>query len=580
MYYLDMVSNMQKYLIFSDLESLDIYCEYLFNDKSKNVNHTNILNLFELINRMDEAAFMNQDAKMARFQFIKYYLEAKVEFGITKRKLCVQHAMHNIDKRYHLIIRREILESITPDEMGKKDIEFINGLVFANLNYIFMHKYKPALIGVVEDIENNRIIERSDDLIPLFQSILSDLTTAKRRSIQSNSFNLSDELAYRALLKEAVARLSSKSNFLLTGWQGFNIMLNGGLESARLYNIIGGTGGFKSGMLVNLFKSAKKYNKGRVRRDPNKRSTILLVSQENNIWETIQRIFNIFATVDHIKNYTYSEVFDMLQEGGFAICNDEDDIDLEFRYYGNEDIGVDDIKGIVEELDNDGKEVCLIIQDYIERLRPPKRNVERRHQLSDISNKLHDLAVELDIPIITASQLNKEGIAIIEQLAVDEDYEKANSIGLKNISESFGMLKNIDVNIVIVPMYKKEENKWYLYIKKLKFRGADETKLDYFYQPFEGEDSKIMLMDDIYLDKPLMKMDISSYGSAPVQRKETTVVKRKTIGLSKPQEEEMVVDDMMDIINTFKANNTYHSFNLKPAMINRIARQNKQKVKV
>lgn len=572
MYYMDMISNMSKYLIFSDIESLEIYCEYLFNDKNKHINHSNILNLYELVNKMDEAAFISHDSKMARFLFVRHYLEAKVELGITKRKLCVKHVLDTVDKRFHLIIRREIIDSIPQDEMDKKDIEFINSIVFANLNYIFMQRYKQPLISVVEDIENNRIVERSEDLIPLFQSILSDLTTAKRRSIQSNSFNLSDELAYKALLKEAVERLSSKSNFLITGCHGLNMMLNGGLESARVYNIIGGTGGFKSGMLINLFKHVKKYNKGKVRRDPNKRSTILFVSQENNIWETIQRIFNIFATIDHIKNYTYSEVFEMLQAGGFTVCNDADDIDLEFRYYGNEDIGVDDIKGMVEELDNDGKEVCCIIQDYIERLRPPKRNVERRHQLSDISNKLHDLAVDLDVPIITASQLNRDGISIIEQMVEEEDYDKANSIGLKNISESFGMLKNIDVNIVIIPIYIKAENKWYLYIKKLKFRGADETKLDYFYQPFEGEDSKIMLMDDIHLPTPLMRLNLN-VGEDPYQisRPKTSVTKRKQIGkqnqILTTEEDDT---DFSSIINNFKANSGYTSLLLTPKLMNRI----------
>lgn len=573
MYYLDMVSKMNKYLIFSDLETLDIYCEYLFNDKSKAINHSNLLNLYELIDRMDEAAFLNQDAKMARYLFIKFYLEARVSMGISKRKLCVKHAIDSIDKRYHLIIRREILDSIPQDEMDRKGIEFINGLVFTNLNYIFMHKYKVALIGVVEDIENNRIPERSEDLIPLFQAILSDLTTSKRRSVQSNSFNLSDELAYRALLKEAVARLSSDANYLITGWHGMNVMLNGGFENGRVYNIIGGTGGFKSGMLLNIFKSFKKYNKGRVKRTANMRSTILFISQENNLWETIQRIFNIFATVNHIKNYTYTEVIDMLKNGGFSIVNDEDDIDLEFRYYGNEDIGVADIRGMVEELENDGKEVCAIIQDYIERLRPPKRNVEKRQQLADISNQLHDLAVDLDIPIVTASQLNRNGVAIIEQMHDEEDFDKASSVGQRDISESFGMLKNIDVNILVIPIFLKEENRFYLYMKKLKFRGADEAKLQEFYQPFEGENSKIMLIDDIDLAEPVYRrsMNSNNYESMkPVAKFTTSVTKRKPlVKLTTPEDDDA---DLDDLINSYKKKSN-KEIKLKPKFNDRLRRQ-------
>lgn len=74
-------------------------------------------------------------------------------------------------------------------------------------------------------------------------------------------------------------------------------MLNGGFEDARLYNFIGATGGFKSGLLLNLMKQIKLYNKGRSHKDPTKRPTILFLSQENNIWETFLRIYGILVVL-------------------------------------------------------------------------------------------------------------------------------------------------------------------------------------------------------------------------------------------------------------------------------------------
>lgn len=131
----------------------------------------------------------------------------------------------------------------------------------------------------------------------------------------------------------------------------------------------------------------------------------------------------------------------MLAAGGFTVVNNEDDIDIEFRYYGNMDIGVPDIKGIVEEMDNDGREVICIIQDYIERLRPPQRTVEKRIQLFDVSNELHDLAIELDIPIITGSQFNSQGVATIESMQQSNKFDIGRNVKSSDISESFGMLK-------------------------------------------------------------------------------------------------------------------------------------------
>ena len=56
---------------------------------------------------------------------------------------------------------------------------------------------------------------------------------------------------------------------------------------------------------------------------------------------------------------------EIMKKGGFTVVQDDQDIDIEFRYYGNMDIGVNDIKGIVQELDNSGRECICIIQDYI-----------------------------------------------------------------------------------------------------------------------------------------------------------------------------------------------------------------------
>lgn len=377
----------------------------------------------------------------------------------------------------------------------------MNSLVFSQLNLFFMHDYQKAIMTLMKQISNNEFgtdPEDAENAIRLFQNLLTDLTKAQRRSKQENRFNLTDKDHFNAMMLEAADRALSTSHYLQTGWQAMNNMLNGGFEDARLYNFIGATGGFKSGLLLNIMRQIKVYNKGRPHKDPTKRPTILFLSQENNIWETFLRIFGIFGRPEDIKKYKPREIIKILKEGGFTTVNDDLDIDIEFRYYGNMDIGVPDIKGIVEELDNDGREVIIVIQDYIERLRPPVMGTEKRNQLFDISNQMHDLAIELDIPIITASQFNKEGVSIIEETRTKGKKEDiGRKVGTGNISESFGMLKNFDVNIGIVVEYDSNDERYYLSFRRLKFRGDDSNSLDYFLQPFAGKNSKIRLMDDI-----------------------------------------------------------------------------------
>ena len=384
--YLKLLTATDKLPVPTDMETLDIYCEYLLNDASKYINYANLTNLKDYISRMDPKVFMTNDAKMARYEFVKYYLEARISRGVVSRKMCLRYVSENVDHKYWKIIQREVLNSIDPDTLKKKDVEFINDMIFAQLNVLFLHAYKAPIIRLIEDLETNefgKVPEDCTNAIQLFQSLLNELTKALRRSKQDNRFNLTDATHFNAIMTEAWNRLLSESQYWQTGMQGLNNMLGGGFENGRVYNFIGATGGFKSGLLLNLMKMVKLHNRGHEHKDPNKRPTVLFLSQENNIWETILRIFGIFGTTKNIKSFMPDEIMKILKKGGFCLVNDELDIDIEFRYYGNMDIGANDIRGIVEELDNAGREVIGVFQDYIERLRPPMLNTDRRTQLND-----------------------------------------------------------------------------------------------------------------------------------------------------------------------------------------------------
>ena len=258
--YLKLLTATDKLPVPTDMETLDIYCEYLLNDASKYINYANLTNLKDYISRMDPKVFMTNDAKMARYEFVKYYLEARISRGVVSRKMCLRYVSENVDHKYWKIIQREVLNSIDPDTLKKKDIEFINDMIFAQLNVLFLHAYKAPIIRLIEDLETNefgKVPEDCTNAIQLFQSLLNELTKALRRSKQDNRFNLTDATHFNAIMTEAWNRLLSESQYWQTGMQGLNNMLGGGFENGRVYNFIGATGGFKSGLLLNLMKMVK-----------------------------------------------------------------------------------------------------------------------------------------------------------------------------------------------------------------------------------------------------------------------------------------------------------------------------------
>lgn len=537
--YIKMLKKTDKLPIFIDLDTLDLYSEYLLNYTNKTITFSNLTNLERYIAYMDESKFKQNEAKMARYLFLKYFLEARLKKGITSAKLVFKYVEDRVSKKFWAIISRDVINGLPHNSMSTSDVKFVNDMVYSQLNVIFMHAYKDAMLKMIEDLNSNEFgkePEDCDNAINFFQNLLNDLTKAQRRSRSDNRFNLSDEDSFNMIMQEAAERALSDSHFLQTGWQGLNKMLGGGFEDARVYNFIGATGGFKSGLLLNIMKQIKLYNKTRPHKDPTKRPTILFISQENNIWETFLRIYGIFGGVGKIKDHNIKEIFQILKKGGFCVVEDDLDIDIEFRYYGNMDIGVPDIRGMVQELDASGREVIVVIQDYIERLRPPViANSEKRNQLADVSNQLHDLAIELDIPIITASQFNRSGVQALEEAKEKNLADISKKVGSGNISESYAMLKNFDVNISIVVEYDKEEERYYLSFRVLKFRGDDTDTIPYFLQPFVGTKSKIQLMDDI-ATAPVYRLTMADEAAAKgAKTVDELTLGEADLGLGKPK---------------------------------------------
>lgn len=544
--YLKMLKRTDKLPVHVDLDTLDLYSEYLLNYDNRSINYSNLSNMRDYFDRISAEAFKTNEAKMARYLFITLYLKARLDEGIVKPQLAWRYVYDHASKKYATIIERDIIKGTKHNQLSKKDIEFMNSMIYTQLNLIFMQDYSESMLKLlqsVKDSEFGKDPEDCDNAIKYFQSLLNELTKAQRKSKQENRFNLTDVDHFNAMMMEAAERALSVSHYLQTGWQGLNKMLTGGFEDARVYNFIGATGGFKSGLLLNIMKQLMLYNKGRSHKDPTRRPTVLFLSQENNVWETVARIYSIFGGTD-IKKHTAKEILDIMKTGGFHCVQDDQDIDVEFRYYGNMDIGVPDIKGIVEELDNSGKEVICVIQDYIERLRPPVSGQEKRNNLVDVSNQLHDLAIELDIPIITASQLNRDGVQIIEDSREHGKGDIAKKIGSGNISESFGMLKNFDMNIAIVIEYDSSENRYYLSFRTLKRRGDDTDSIDYFLQPFVGKDSKIELMDDISCS-PVYRLSMLDEAGAQIHQDldEIQDISHRDLGFLEPLEEELDKDN-------------------------------------
>jgi replicative DNA helicase len=92
-----------------------------------------------------------------------------------------------------------------------------------------------------------------------------------------------------------------------------------------------------------------------------------------------------------------------------------------------------DIKALVKAMRSDDKPIDLVIVDYLELLEPNRRlgRFEQRHAYGQLGKDMRAVAVALDVPIITAWQVNREGSG--------NDF-----VGLHHVSESWEVIKHAD----------------------------------------------------------------------------------------------------------------------------------------
>jgi replicative DNA helicase len=117
------------------------------------------------------------------------------------------------------------------------------------------------------------------------------------------------------------------------------------------------------------------------------------------------------VTTEDICNYILKQVIKMLKETGELVLKDDEDIDIVIKYYPNRSIDTNDLYTIVEEIEDDNKEVIALILDYIKRIRPAEKSKDEKEELKNVTNELKNFANEKDIPVITAHQLNRSSVS-------------------------------------------------------------------------------------------------------------------------------------------------------------------------
>ena len=112
---------------------------------------------------------------------------------------------------------------------------------------------------------------------------------------------------------------------------------------------------------------------------------------ENDIDETVERIFNMSGNADDIRNYTPKQVIKYLRKDGQLALTADNDIDIIMKYYPNRSIDTNDLYTIIKDLDDSGSEVIVLILDYLKRIRPSEKAASEKEELKNITNGIENV---------------------------------------------------------------------------------------------------------------------------------------------------------------------------------------------
>lgn len=478
-----------------DLTMMNTFCSYTLSENTS-VHRNSLVNLREIFNKIQESMFENMQECIIRYRFCKAVLDTKLDKKLMRRDLVLRDVYGVVGNSF---------ESLDPNnfyELATDDIYWIEGTISACMDVLFINNKVSDLQYTCSEYASANYTSKMNIVGKLKTQIDEMQTQFRRNDIdrdgKDQTFRLSNSESAIADLHNRLKRPSFK---LSTGMQGFNDMLGGGFEGSRVYCILGLPGEGKTTMLLNLLYQIKKYNKLYECKDKTKRPCVVLLTMENRVHETICTLFNIACSNMDISHYSPEEALQLMMARELAVTMDSP-IDIIIKYKPINSVDTNYLYKLAEDLEDEGYEVIAMLQDYIKRIRPMDRNKETRFELGNVINDFRNFAVFKDIPVITASQLNRDAARIVDESRSTNKNDLVKKLGRANIGESSLIDENLDGTIFITPEYVGDQK--YMGIKLTKHRYKIFTKITSIYQPFE-EGSGVKLMEDEGLVKPLFK---------------------------------------------------------------------------
>ena len=496
-----MLKNSDKDEFKIPLGDLELYAAYVVKSIAQN-NRSTLAVLSDLLSKINPYTSYGEGEKKSinTFLFLSHLVNGRLG-NIRDIDILIRQALSKVDET-NLMPLDKLDRPLTVNELG---------IIESNIHDTYENFYTIISMREMNDLfmqytTNTNRSYRSKVLEKAKENLRKINEVSRKANIASDTqfFSLDNDV-YTQAIDDVYERNCNPSTKLKTGMTAFNRSLAGGFENGRVYVYLGLPGEGKSTTLLNIGLQIKQNNTQYTTKDKTKRPCVLFLTMENSLDETIERIFNILISEDNMSSYGSSgEVKKILMQNGLAIT-DESPIDFVIQYVPANTVNTDYLYTMYDQLLDQGKECICVIQDYIKRIRSRDFKLlkgDMRLGLGAVIDEFKEFAIDKQIPVITASQMNREATSKVDDGRKNRTVDLVRNLGRNNIGESLLILENADAAFIITPETTKFGKK-YLGVSSVKtrYKGAS---LFTFFQPYNNE-RPIELEQDTNLAQPVFK---------------------------------------------------------------------------
>ena len=306
-----------------------------------------------------------------------------------------------------------------------------------------LSEVKPKLAQIQGPFNKDELVQNTERFLKeryVYKTILSVAEKFTDQSFKLEEVLVDFEKAYNISLKENlghwyfedidkhVKELVAVYKPIPTGWKFFDEKTEGGLFPKTLVVFAGQVNVGKSIVLGNIAANMLLADKN-----------VLLISLEMSEFMYSKRISSQLTQIPHNELKTYTqELIDQIIHLQKNITGK-----LIVKEFPPKSVNVRHIDSYITKLKHKGFVPDIIVIDYVNLICPIAKNLNSYESVKEICEHLRGLSFKYDIPIVSATQLNRGAF-------------NTASPGMEGISESIGLAATCDV---ICSLWQEEEDR-------------------------------------------------------------------------------------------------------------------------